>query len=208
MRCWLLGTGLVMLAGELLLAGSLLTFQGPRVVMQSVAKQMIAAAPSLGGGAPGSGGGGGVGDLRSQLLNACVLAILYVPMHIFCAVAALTFMVLPPAHAATLWVGGLFIYYSLTGFDQPEHTGRREWPAFQAWMGLQLERFLPAWLGELPCSVLCCAVLCCAVLCCAVPCRAVPCRAVPCHAMPCHATPCREQCAMLEAWDLHPFLHV
>jgi hypothetical protein len=69
-------------------------------------------------------------------------------MHIFCAVAAVTFMVLPPAHAAALWLGGLFVYYSVTAFGQPEHTGRREWPALQKWLGEQLERFLPQWLGE------------------------------------------------------------
>ena len=69
-------------------------------------------------------------------------------MHIFCAVAAVTFMVLPSAHAAALWLGGLFVYYSVTAFGQPEHTGRREWPALQTWLGEQLERFLPQWLGE------------------------------------------------------------
>jgi hypothetical protein len=69
-------------------------------------------------------------------------------MHIFAAVALLTFLLLPPAHAVALWSGGLFVYYSVTAFGQPEHTGRREWPAMQAWLGQQLERFLPAWLGE------------------------------------------------------------
>lgn len=70
-------------------------------------------------------------------------------MHLFFAVCVLTFMVLPATTAAALWLGGLFVYYSATAFGQPEHTGRREWPAFQAWMGAQLERFLPAWLGAL-----------------------------------------------------------
>lgn len=80
-------------------------------------------------------------------------------MHIFCAVAALTFMVLPAAHAGALWVGGMFVYYSVTAFGQPEHTGRREWPAMQAWLGAQLERFLPTWLGA--CRQLLCARLLC-----------------------------------------------
>jgi 2-acylglycerol O-acyltransferase 2 len=71
-------------------------------------------------------------------------------MHIFCAVAALTFLALPAAQAVALWAGGLFVYYYVTAAGQPEHTGRREWPAMQAWLGAQLEeRFLPAWLGEL-----------------------------------------------------------
>lgn len=68
-------------------------------------------------------------------------------MHLFSAVVALTFLALPTPIAAALWAGGLFVYYSVTAFGQPEHTGRREWPALQAWLGAQLERFLPAWLG-------------------------------------------------------------
>lgn len=73
---------------------------------------------------------------------------LWQQMHLFFVVGVLTFMVLPATTAAALWLGGLFVYYSATAFGQPEHTGRREWPAFQAWMGAQLERFLPSWLGE------------------------------------------------------------
>lgn len=128
-----------MFCSELLLAGSLLTFQAPRVML--AAKHMAAGRPSglqLGAAA----------WWRNCALDAVVISLLYVPMHIFCAAAALTFLVLPSHHAAALWVGGLFVYYSLTSFGQPEHTGRREWPAMQAWLGAQLERFLPAWLGE------------------------------------------------------------
>lgn len=42
---------------------------------------------------------------------------------------------------------------SATAFGQPEHTGRRDWPAMQAWLGEQLERFVPSWLGELVATV-------------------------------------------------------
>lgn len=44
-------------------------------------------------------------------------------MHIFCAVVGLSFKVLPAGYAATLWAGGLFVYYMLTSFGEPEHTG-------------------------------------------------------------------------------------
>lgn len=80
-----------------------------------------------------------------QVIQTCRLIPLQ--MHLFFAVGVLTFMALPAYTALALWLGGLFVYYSATAFGQPEHTGRREWPAFKDWMGAQLERFLPAWLG-------------------------------------------------------------
>ena len=66
-RCWAVAAGVVMFTSELLLAGSLLTFEGQRVM--KAAKQM--AAPSLGTAA----------DLRGRLLNTLVLAMLYVPVR-------------------------------------------------------------------------------------------------------------------------------
>ncbi|KAL4452259.1 hypothetical protein ABPG75_007921 [Micractinium tetrahymenae] len=136
-RCWAVAAGAIMFISELLLAGSLLTFQGPRVIQMA---KHIATAPALGAKGPG---------VRERLLDLLVISVLYIPMHLFAAVAALTFIVLPTAHAVALWVGGMFVYYSVTAFGQPEHTGRREWPAMQAWLGQQLERFVPSWLGSL-----------------------------------------------------------
>ena len=69
-------------------------------------------------------------------------------MHIFAAVVLLTFMALPPGVAGAAWGGGLVAYYALTSAGEPEHTGRREWPAFAGWLGGALERALPAWLGS------------------------------------------------------------
>lgn len=44
-------------------------------------------------------------------------------MHMFCAAMGLTYRLLPAAYATTLWAGGLFVYYMLTSFGEPEHTG-------------------------------------------------------------------------------------
>lgn len=44
-------------------------------------------------------------------------------MHIFCAVVGFTFKLLPATYAASLWGGALFVYYMLTSFGEPEHTG-------------------------------------------------------------------------------------
>ena len=175
-RCWAVAAGAIAFTSELLLAGSLLTFQG---------KHIAHAAP------------GGPSRLRERLADALVIAMFYLPvgshvgavglrglrhelalllprlvcvgalrlgngrteasscgmnrrppprptiaiedpllpfrgtnvmklplvaaspppfqMHVFVAVVALTFMVLPPAHAAALWLGGLFVYYRSAG---------------------------------------------------------------------------------------------
>lgn len=67
--------GLVMFLSELLLAGSLLTFQAPRV-MKSAAKQLHISAPSL-----------ARATLRDRLFDAVVISILYVPVSISAVVA-------------------------------------------------------------------------------------------------------------------------
>ena len=76
------------------------------------------------------------------------MAVLYIPMHILVAAVTLTFLVLPPLHAFALWAGGLGVYYGATGLSGAEHTGRREWAAFQEWLGAEAQRVLPAWLGS------------------------------------------------------------
>ena len=38
--------------------------------------------------------------------------------------------------------------FSLTSFGEPEHSGRREWPALQAWVGRRLEGVVRDWLGS------------------------------------------------------------
>ena len=49
--------------------------------------------------------------------------MLYTPVHFLCGSLAVSFAVLPAEYAAALWVGGLVIYYCLTGANKPEHTG-------------------------------------------------------------------------------------
>lgn len=69
-------------------------------------------------------------------------------MHAFCAVAAVSVVLLPLSTALPLWLASLAVYYSLTIPGRPEHTGCREWPAFQRWFGRRLEVVLPEWLGS------------------------------------------------------------
>lgn len=60
------------------------------------------------------------------------IVMLYTPVHFLCGSLAVSFAVLPAEYAAALWVGGLIIYYSLTGANKPEHTGA---PAAQLGVG-------------------------------------------------------------------------
>ena len=51
------------------------------------------------------------------------IMMFYTPVHLFTTVVALSFLLLPLNYAAALWVGGLTVYYLVTGSGEPEHTG-------------------------------------------------------------------------------------
>ncbi|GAB4819039.1 hypothetical protein N2152v2_006085 [Parachlorella kessleri] len=122
---WTLAAGTLMFVAELLLAGSLSFYKGQAAV-EGLSKA----------------------NLGTQLRDFAVMCALYIPMHLFCVVVGLSFKLLPAAYASSLWAGVLFVYYMLTSFGEPEHTGRREWPKAQEWVGRALESALPAWLGS------------------------------------------------------------
>ena len=50
-------------------------------------------------------------------------------VHMFCCALALTFVAMPFPAWTALWAGSLFIYYSLTAYGAPEHTGASRVPA-------------------------------------------------------------------------------
>jgi hypothetical protein len=50
----------------------------------------------------------------------------------FCCALALTFVAMPFPAWTALWAGSLFIYYSLTAYGAPEHTGASQVPASRA----------------------------------------------------------------------------
>uniref|UniRef100_A0A1D2A7N3 Diacylglycerol O-acyltransferase n=1 Tax=Auxenochlorella protothecoides TaxID=3075 RepID=A0A1D2A7N3_AUXPR len=131
--------GAIMVTAQLVLASSLVFFQGPQRTMQLVRQISI----SLGEEARPR-------NLRQRLENVATIIILYIPMHVTSAAMAAYFFFLPPHIAVTLLIATLFVYYTVTSLGgAPEVSGRREWPAFQDWFGRQLEEVLPAWLGSL-----------------------------------------------------------
>ena len=54
----------------------------------------------------------------SRYLTDCAVQV-----HFFTASLALTFIAMPFPAWTALWGGSLFIYYALTAFGAPEHTG-------------------------------------------------------------------------------------
>ncbi len=86
-------------------------------------------------------------DIKSIASFAAIVILLYFQVHAVVAMFALSFLTLPPLHAATMWIGGLSVYYAATGLGA-EHSGRREWPRFRNWVGAQAQRVLPTLLGS------------------------------------------------------------
>lgn len=113
-------TGATALAAQVALAASLAIYKGPEASVVIIA-------------------------LFTQL---AVITILYMPVHLFTALLVGSFLILPTMYATTVWLGLLFVYYCCTALGGPEHTGRREWHAFQDWLGRELETVLPKWLGS------------------------------------------------------------
>jgi diacylglycerol O-acyltransferase 2, plant len=86
-------------------------------------------------------------DIKSVASFVAIVILLYLQVHAVVAMFVLSFLTLPSIHAATLWIGGLSVYYAATGFGA-EQTGKREWPRFRNWVGTQAERVLPTLLGS------------------------------------------------------------
>ena len=85
----------------------------------------------------------------NDLLNhVTIITVLYLNIHVPVALLMLFAILLPPYFFFSTFIGLVTIYYAITGFDSSNSAGRREWPAFQEWLGVQTQRWLPAWLGS------------------------------------------------------------
>lgn len=128
LRSWALAAGTTGVVAELLLASSLLAYNAGGMSLADLTWSRDA--------------------LRAVASHAALMTVLYLPMHVVISCVLLSFTVLPTVYAGAMWIGALVLYYSLTGNGDAEHTGRREWPAFQDWIGREVERVLPKWLGS------------------------------------------------------------
>ncbi|CAL8469789.1 g9331 [Coccomyxa elongata] len=131
-RCWIFATGSAMLISQLFLGVSIWMFKndirsGIKAVQQPKATAAAAAK-------------------RTSIWIPILM--MYLPVHIFFTALFATFAVVPAAYASAIWIGGCLIYYLSTIFGEPEHTGKREWPAFKDWFARNLQPALNAWMGS------------------------------------------------------------
>lgn len=138
-RSWLLATSALGLLAQVLLAVSVWVWRGRQITERVVE----AVSPSF----------RGKQNLPDDFPKAPLLTVwlpilmLYAPVHVLVAAAVVTFMVVPTPVAMAAWVGGLVVYYGCTSSGSPEHTGSREWPAYQQWVTANIEAALLSWFG-------------------------------------------------------------
>mmetsp|Transcript_34807 Transcript_34807/g.82573 ORF Transcript_34807/g.82573 Transcript_34807/m.82573 type:complete len:630 (+) Transcript_34807:253-2142(+) len=114
-------TGALMVAGQLVLGGSLFAFR------TSAGREPRLPACSIHG--------------------HVLIAGLHLPVHIFCSVVAISMVVLPLQVAVTAWVSVIIPYYGLTSWGDPAHTGRREWGRFRAFISAHIDEAMRFWVG-------------------------------------------------------------
>ncbi|CAK0784954.1 hypothetical protein CVIRNUC_008159 [Coccomyxa viridis] len=131
-RCWIFATGSVMLASQLFLGVSIWMFKDDIKSGLNAVRQPRATAAAA--------------ARRSNIWFPILM--MYVPVHLWFFALFSTFAVLPASYATAVWIGGSTIYYLSTVFGEPEHTGKREWPAFRDWFAHNLAPALDAWMGN------------------------------------------------------------
>ncbi|KAG2426507.1 hypothetical protein HXX76_011734 [Chlamydomonas incerta] len=134
LRCWALAAGALIMATQLVLGLSILTYQ------QRGAARRLLLRPAL-------------RHPRAELERAAGLVmpvvLMYLPLHISLAAVAATFVLLPPGRAAAAVAGVLLPYFTLTLRGHPAHTGCRRWPWLCAWFSRNVESSLAWWAGRL-----------------------------------------------------------
>ena len=131
-------TAAIMVAAQLMLAGSLTLFKGKK---------------SKGKREEGREGRGrhGVATPMPGAREACedwmLLVLLYCPHYLLCSSIVVCMGALPPRVSVALLLGAALPLYLFTSLGQPHRTGCREWPAFQRWIRPRLCRITQRLLG-------------------------------------------------------------
>jgi len=124
------GTGIVMIMGQVMLGGSLMAFRSRSKSARGEAEKH------------GS-------RQRCSFSGHCISSMLFLPAHIFGGVVFLLFSAVSFQVAAAVFSSILIPYYGLTSWGAPAHTGRREWGAFKLWWGTHIVDAMSCWLGGL-----------------------------------------------------------
>eukprot|EP00879_Flechtneria_rotunda_P007790 GHRR01008163.1.p1 GENE.GHRR01008163.1~~GHRR01008163.1.p1 ORF type:complete len:462 (+),score=163.26 GHRR01008163.1:336-1721(+) len=77
------------------------------------------------------------------------ILLMYLPVHFFFTLWALSFVFLPHKVAVSVWVAFLVPYYGFTQWGHPAHTGCRQWPWLMNWFSENIEGSLRHWFGSL-----------------------------------------------------------
>ncbi|GLC40901.1 hypothetical protein PLESTM_001123800 [Pleodorina starrii] len=133
MRCWALAAGMLMMATQLVLGASILTFQNRRRARKLL--QPVLHHP------------------RASLARAAGLAMpvvmMYLPLHVSCSAVAAAFALLPPGRAGAAVAAVLLPYFAITLRGHPAHSGCRRWSWLCRWFSAEVEGSLAWWSGRL-----------------------------------------------------------
>ncbi|EFJ45849.1 hypothetical protein VOLCADRAFT_93670 [Volvox carteri f. nagariensis] len=133
LRCWALAVGALMMATQLVLGVSILTYENrsrARNLLQPVLHHPRASFARAAG-----------------LIMPVVL--MYLPLHVSCSSMASVFTLLPPRHAAAVVLAVLVPYFVITLRGHPAHSGCRRWEWLCRWFAREVEGSLSWWAGRL-----------------------------------------------------------
>ncbi|GIL79509.1 hypothetical protein Vretifemale_8826 [Volvox reticuliferus] len=133
MRCWALAAGALMMATQLVLGISVLTYQHRRQARKLL--QPVLHHP------------------RASFVRAAGLVMpvvmMYLPLHVSCSLIASAFALLPPGQATAVVLAVLLPYFAITLRGHPAHSGCRRWEWLCRWFSREVEGSLAWWAGRL-----------------------------------------------------------
>ncbi|GFR51674.1 hypothetical protein Agub_g14116, partial [Astrephomene gubernaculifera] len=133
LRWWALAAGALMVATQLVLGVSILTFQHRRRARKLLQPVLL--------------------HPRDAFARAAGLVMpvvmMYLPLHVSTSAMAALFVLLPPRLALLALAAVLLPYFVITLRGHPAHTGCRRWQWLCRWFGRVVEGSLAWWSGSL-----------------------------------------------------------
>ncbi|GLI68216.1 hypothetical protein VaNZ11_012560 [Volvox africanus] len=133
MRCWALAAGALMMATQLVLGISVLTYQNHRQARKLLQPMLHH---------PGASFARAAGLVMPVVM-------MYLPLHVSCSCMAAVFTLLPPGQATAVVLAVLLPYFAITLRGHPAHSGCRRWEWLCRWFSREVEGSLAWWAGRL-----------------------------------------------------------
>ena len=135
-RSLALPTAAVMIAAQLVIAGSLTFFKDAQ------------------GDPKGQGALGASWKLRLDLASeASTMFLFYCPHYIIISALLIPYLVLPVSWASSIMMGVHLPLYLLGSLGQPQTSGAREYPAFRSWVAESFVKIHDRFLGGVSCTI-------------------------------------------------------